>query len=142
MAEIGGEANGIGRVLVVDDDQAVLSSLKFALELEGFTVQTYASGTEVLGDALLPGAGCLVIDYNLLEMNGLDLLDDLRRRHVELPAILITTHPNRALRARAAGASVPIVEKPLLGNALTVAIRAALADPRGPGLGMDAPTTH
>jgi len=35
-----------------------------------------------------------------------------------MPAILITIHPNAALRARAAAAGVPIVEEPLLGSAL------------------------
>jgi len=40
-------------------------------------------------------------------MNGLDLLVELRRRKVDLPAILITTHPNAAVRDRAARARVP-----------------------------------
>ena len=69
-----------------------------------------------------------MIDYNLPDMNGLDLLAALRRSGVTLPAILITTNPNALIRANAAAARVPIVEKPLLGNALVDGIRGALAD--------------
>jgi CheY-like chemotaxis protein len=51
-------------------------------------------------------------------MNGLDLVSALRARHIDTPAILITSHPNQSLRDRAAAAGVPIVEKPLLNSLL------------------------
>jgi FixJ family two-component response regulator len=113
-------------VVVIDDDPAVLGALKFSLELEGFQVDTYRGGRELLAESRLPQAGCLVIDYKLPEMDGLDLLAALRRRNVLLPAILITSHPTAALRRRAAEVSTPIIEKPLLGDALTSAIRSSL----------------
>jgi hypothetical protein len=53
-------------------------------------------------------------------------VDLLRRRNVTLPALLITTNPNRSLRNAARAADVPIVEKPLLGDTLLRSIRAAL----------------
>jgi two-component system, LuxR family, response regulator FixJ len=56
-------------------------------------------------------------------MNGLDLITLLRARRFAAPAILITSHPSPSLRARAHKAGVPIVEKPLLGNALLDKIR-------------------
>jgi hypothetical protein len=46
---------------------------------------------------------------------------------VELPAILVTTNPRTALRNRAAAAGVPIIEKPLLTDALLTTVRKALA---------------
>ena len=54
---------------------------------------------------------------------GLDLIALLRAREFNAPAILITSHPSASLRDRAAEARVPIVEKPLLGNALLDKIR-------------------
>jgi two-component system, LuxR family, response regulator FixJ len=117
-----------GKIVVVDDDPAVLGALKFALELEGFTVAPYRSASELLAQQRLPQSGCLVIDYRLPDMNGLNLLASLRSRLVHLPALLITSQPSAALRKRAAAAEVPIVEKPLLGNALLDAIGAAMAD--------------
>jgi two-component system, LuxR family, response regulator FixJ len=113
-------------VLIIDDDPAVRNSLKFALEVEGFCVRSYQTGAELLKDGDIPDDGCLVVDYKLPEMNGLDLLVELRRRNVDLPAILITTHPNAAVRDRAAKAGVPLIEKPLLNDTLFQGIRAAL----------------
>ena len=114
-------------VVVVDDDPAVLGALKFALELEGFSVADYRSGSELLAQSELPQAGCLVIDFRLPDMDGLALLEALRDRAIDLPAVLTTSHPTQGLRGRAAAVAVPIIEKPLLGNALFEAIESALA---------------
>ena len=112
-------------VVVIDDDVAVRNSLKFSLEVDGYAVQAYAGAGQPLDEADLAGRGCLVIDYNLPGTDGLSALARLRARGVLMPAILITSHPNAALRARAAAAGVPIVEKPLLGNALLDAVHDA-----------------
>jgi FixJ family two-component response regulator len=55
----------------------------------------------------------------------MELITKLRERRVLTPAVLIVSHANTALSARAAKAQVPIVEKPLLGNALLDCIRKA-----------------
>jgi two-component system, LuxR family, response regulator FixJ len=114
-------------VVIIDDDAAVRSSLKFSLEIEGFTVRDYSNVNELLNGSKLIAAGCLVVDYNLPEMNGLEMLRKLRDRQIAAPAILITSHPSAAVRQRAAEAGVPIIEKPLLGNALIEGIRNAFA---------------
>ena len=114
-------------VVIVDDDLAIRNSLAFSLRVEGIAVLAYASGAELLKDLPVFGAGCLVIDYKLPGMNGLDLLAELRRRRIATPAILITTHPSTAVRERAAASGTALIEKPLLGDALFVEIRAALA---------------
>lgn len=114
-------------IFVVDDDSAVRDSLKFSLQVEGYRVVACASGAELLALPALTDEGCVVIDYHLRDMNGLDLLAVLRARHVALPAILVTSHPQPAVRRRAAAAGVPIIEKPLLGNALTDSIQRAIA---------------
>jgi two-component system, LuxR family, response regulator FixJ len=114
-------------VLVIDDDPAVRSSLKFSLEVEGFTVRVYSGAHELLSDdADLPAKSCLLIDYYMPTMNGLELLARLRDRGVSIPAVVITGHSNRRLRERIAAAGVPLIEKPFLGNILTDRIREAL----------------
>jgi FixJ family two-component response regulator len=113
-------------VVIVEDDPAVRSSLAFSLQAEGFSVRSYASAAEILREVPAPETACLVIDYKLPKMNGLDLLAELRRRQVAAPAILITTHPSAALRERAAATDTVLIEKPLLGEALFQEIRAAL----------------
>src|SRR5688572_25424832 len=101
-------------VLIVDDDPAVRSSLQFFLEIEGFVVRAYACGSDLLNDLNMPESGCLVIDYRLPSMNGLDLLSELRRRSIKLPAILVTTDPSSSVRAQTAAAGALLIEKPLL----------------------------
>lgn len=113
-------------VHVVDDDSAVCSALKFALEIEGFSVRTYASSNEILA-AEIPHGGCMIIDYNLPGTNGLDLLCELDRRQVHLPSFLITTNPTARVRERATAQGVAIIEKPLLGNQLSEAVRASFS---------------
>lgn len=125
MADIRPAARPI--VVVVDDDPAVLGALKFALEIEGFVVAPFRTGTAVLAERSFPDTGCLVIDLKLPDIDGLTLLALLRERAIRLPALLITSHPTAKLRGRAAAAGVPIVEKPLLGSALPDAIRSALS---------------
>jgi len=112
-------------VTVVDDDPAVCGSLKFALELEGFVVRTYGSGAELLDTSGFEICDCFVIDQRMPGMTGMELVDALRQRHILTPVILIISHPSAALSARAQKAAVPIVEKPLLGNALVEHIREA-----------------
>lgn len=111
-------------VAIVDDDPAVRGSLAFSLETEGFSVCTYANGSDLLRD--VPRAECFVIDYKLPGMNGLDVLAELRRRQIATPAILITTHPNAAVRERAANSRTVLIEKPLLGDTLFHEIRSAI----------------
>lgn len=113
-------------ILLVEDDPAVVNALTFSLELEGFEVRAYANGETLLASLPLPAAGCLVLDYNLPGMDGLNLLERLRASNVELPAILITTNPRGALRAQAALAGAEIIEKPLLTDALRDSVRCAL----------------
>jgi two-component system, LuxR family, response regulator FixJ len=112
-------------MLVVDDDPAVGNSLKFVLEVEGFQVRVFSSAEELLNEDSLPDASCLVVDYYMPQMNGLELVSHLRDRNVLIPAILITPAPSQNLRNRAAAAGVPIVEKPLLGSRLLDSIREA-----------------
>lgn len=117
-------------VFVVDDDAAVRSALAFALDMEGFAVETYGCGEELLLRDPPTAPGCLLLDERLPGVSGMDTLRQLRARHVDLPAILVTSHPNGPLREAAARAGVPILEKPLLGETLIAAIRDALERPR------------
>lgn len=113
-------------VVLVDDDPAVRNSLKFSLELEGFEVDAFDSGETLLARQLPDHDTCLVLDERLPGLTGLQTLAELRDRRVALPALLITTNPNPNIRAAAAAAGISIVEKPLLCDALSGRIRAAL----------------
>jgi two-component system, LuxR family, response regulator FixJ len=114
-------------VIIVEDDPDLLQSLRFSLQLEGFTVRLCETAEALLAAAQLPATGCLVIDQILPGKSGVDLLCQLRAEGVRLPAIIITTNPGTWIRTRAIACEATIVEKPLLGSVLTEAIRRALA---------------
>jgi two-component system response regulator FixJ len=114
-------------VAVVDDDLAVRSSLAFAMGNEGLSIRPYESAEALLSDPRAGEANCFVIDYKLPGQNGLELIDELRRRGVAAPAVLITTEPHARVRRAAAAGCIAIVEKPLLGDALFQEVHAALA---------------
>jgi two-component system, LuxR family, response regulator FixJ len=100
------------RVAVVDDDPAVLDSLKLMLEVAGFLVRLYASAEAFLEDR---GAhlSCLILDHHLPRMTGLDLVERLRREGNAIPLLLITGSSSPAILARASALGVEkVLEKP------------------------------
>ncbi len=113
-------------VHVVDDDEAVRDSLRFLLEPEGFEVRTYASAGALL-DAELPPAGCVLTDFHMPEIDGLQLQARLAERCIRLPIIVMTGHAEVpvAVRAMKAGA-IDFLEKPFADGALLAAVRRAL----------------
>lgn len=115
-------------VAVVDDDAAVRHALKFALEFEGIEVRLYEGAQALLDDPGLDGHGCLVIDYRMPDIDGLELVEILQKRGLTIPVIMITGRANSAMRARASRAGIAaVLEKPLSDGALGDAIRHALA---------------
>jgi len=124
-------ANPPPRVLVVDDDAALLGALEFALQAEGYRVCSCA-GAEAALRAPIDQLACLVIDYKLPDIDGMDLALRLRCAGVTAPMILITSNPDARCRARAARDGAVIVEKPLLGDRLVRQIRALTEAARHP----------
>jgi len=121
-----------GTVLVVDDDDAVRNSLKFALELHGLSVRPYADGDHLLADGNLPDEACLVVDYRMPVWDGIDLLDCLHERDIHLPAILITAGTAPEIRERAIRSGYrQVLEKPLEDCSLLDGIRSALSEATG-----------
>ncbi|MFI5365525.1 MAG: response regulator transcription factor [Candidatus Binatia bacterium] len=118
-------------VFVVDDNVGVRKSLRALLESAGLTVETYASGEEFLAAYDPERPGCLVLDVRLRHRSGLDLQDELRRRQVMLPIIVLTGHGNvpTSVRALKAGA-VDFLQKPVPPKLLLARIRAALDSDR------------
>jgi FixJ family two-component response regulator len=131
-----------GSVLIVDDDAAVRNSLKFALGIEGMDVRLYGSGVELLADDHLPERGCLVVDYHMPSINGIQLVGILHGRHKHYPTILISGHVSDEVRDRAAAAGIQeVLEKPLHDETLMNRIRVALSSNQDPKGGAATPGT-
>lgn len=116
-----------GTIYVVDDDPDVRDSLQILLEFSGFDVKTFDSALKFLATDIRQLNGCLVADIRMPDMDGLQLQDEIVRRNIGLPVIVITGHGDipLAVRAMRAGA-IDFLEKPFREEALLESIRRGL----------------
>jgi FixJ family two-component response regulator len=119
-------------VAIVDDEEPVRKALKRLLVASGFEVESYASGKEFLATKH-QRADCVVLDLHMPGMSGLEVLEELRATHRELPALIITAYDTAEARAQclAAGASA-YLRKPLEERVLLNSISASMAHARNP----------
>lgn len=112
---------------IIDDDEAVRDSLVALLTSTGLSVQAYASAQEFLESREASRVGCLIVDCQMPDMDGLTLVDGLAARGRRVPVIVISGNCDNTTsqRARRAGA-VAILEKPFSEKILFAAIRRAL----------------
>lgn len=76
-------------ILLADDDIELSGLLKEYFESEGFQVRLAHDGREALDEARKPGLDLVVLDVMMPEMNGMDVLKELRRES-RLPVIMLT----------------------------------------------------
>lgn len=116
-----------GRVILVEDDREVRDSLTMLLRAWGFSVEVFQTGTQMLMNRYLPDGDCLLIDYKMPYLNGIELLTRLRRAGSDVPALLITGVFSNTLmeKALAAGFS-DVLEKPGLDRVLASRILALM----------------
>lgn len=118
-------------VFVVDDDEAVRTSLRLLLKSVGLPVETYAAAQEFLEQFDPDRAGCLVLDIRMPGMSGLELQQQLNDRHSIMPIVFITGHGDvpMAVEAMQAGA-VDFIQKPFRDQDLIDRINRALEKDR------------
>ena len=111
------------KVVLVDDDAAVRSSLKLLLAGRGYDVAVFAGGQAVLDANLSDDHFCLLADYLMPDIDGISLLGKLRKQGWSGPALLITGHFDSGLakRAKTAGYSA-VFQKPLDSQRLIDAV--------------------
>lgn len=101
-------------VRIVDDDEKVLASEAFLVNMAGFRTSTYNSAKEFLekDDPLFPG--CVILDIRMPEMSGLQLQEEMKKREIDLPIIFLTGHGDidMAVKAMLTGATDFIVKPP------------------------------
>ncbi|MEM7060192.1 MAG: response regulator [Pseudomonadota bacterium] len=100
-------------VFIVEDDDDVRSSLCRALSLHGYVSEGFSDPLDFLNTFDGSAPGCIVLDYGLPGVNGLDLQKWLIERQISTPIIFITGHGGvpESVRAIQAGA-IDFLEKP------------------------------
>jgi two-component system, OmpR family, response regulator ChvI len=91
----GGASRAGGRkvtntIALVDDDRNILTSVSIALEAEGFVVRCFSDGAEALRSLNANGVDLAVLDIKMPRMDGMELLEQLRRQS-NIPVIFLTS---------------------------------------------------
>jgi len=118
------------QVAVVDDDEAVLDSLRLLLEAEGFAVATFNGARAFLHHYPNRSCACVVTDVRMPDMDGLELIEALRSHGPLPPIIVVTGHGDvpMAVRAMKLGAR-DFLEKPFDPDRLIASVADALREP-------------
>jgi FixJ family two-component response regulator len=115
-------------VYIVDDDEAICSSLRLLLKSCGIPATSHGSAEAFLSAYDPEQPGCLVLDVRMPGMSGLELQDELNRRGAIIPVIFVTGHGDvpMAVEAMRHGAT-DFLQKPFGDQEFTDRIQRALA---------------
>ena len=124
------DAMNIGRahrILVIEDEGHVAGFIRDALTEIGYAVTVAAGGADALNKVTDDAPDLVLLDLNLPDMPGFEVLDRLRARSPALPVVIVSgnTDPMMAEAALALGA-VDYVTKPVTLDRLSEAVAAAL----------------
>ena len=115
------------KLLVVDDDPLIRRSLGEVLRREGYQVVEASTGAEALRMVANAAPSLVITDFNMPELDGMQLLRELHARKPDLPVILVTGYGTveQAVEAMKAGA-YDYVSKPIIDEEMKLVIRRAL----------------
>lgn len=113
-------------VLVVDDDVAILDTLRSIFSAAGLHSKCYSSASQVLESPTLSDA-CLSTDVRSPQMKGGELLEEIARRQIDVPVIVVSGNADvsQAVKAMKAGAG-DFLEKPIDEKRSLSSIKSAL----------------
>ncbi len=77
-------------IFVVDPDAAVRDAISITLRANGFRVRLFGSGGEFLDRRPLVPRGCLLVEFDLLDMAGTELISRLAAARIVLPTVIMS----------------------------------------------------
>lgn len=115
-------------VFVVDDDQAVRSALTNLLDSAGYSVRAFASAADFLAEVEPEAHACVVLDVQMPEMGGFEVVAQLAHAGPAMPVIMLTGFGTISLSVQAMKAgAVEFLTKPFMPEQLLRAVGDALA---------------
>jgi len=117
----------MAKILVIDDERSIRNTLKDILEFEKHKVILAENGKQGLDAALNDLFDIIFSDIKMPEMDGIELLEQLKEKDVEAPVVMISGHGNieTAVDCIKKGA-FDFIEKPIDLNRLLITVRNAL----------------
>ena len=113
------ERSASSRLVLVEDDENVRRSMTMLLRARGYMIDAYRSGAEFLMIQGQHGGDCLLIDYKMPRLDGLEVMRRVRAENDLTPAIMITGYYSDSLYARARAVGYAgVLEKPALPGTL------------------------
>lgn len=104
-----------GNLLLIDDETLLLERTALLLEDIADTVYTASSGKEGLKILDTKEIHCIICDINMPEMNGVEVLENIRKTNTEIPFIFYTGHGSRELMKKAVKlGAFDFIDKPFL----------------------------
>lgn len=114
-------------VFVVDDDPSMVRTFCALAESAGLTHEAFPTAEDFLGAYRSTRPGCLILDFRLPGLSGLDLLQELAGRGIMLPVIMVSGDSDTSLIARAMrNGAFDFLAKPVNRQVLLDRIWAAL----------------
>jgi len=118
-------------VAIVDDDRQARLSLSSLMRSYGIKVEVFASAKSFLSSPQLATFDCVITDLHMPKMNGLEMIEEMRRLRGPAPVIAISAFEEE--RARAAGEGVDVfLPKPVDANLLLTSMRRLLGNGDAP----------
>jgi FixJ family two-component response regulator len=114
-------------ISVIDDDESFRTSLVGLLRSLGYEAQGFTSAVEFIDSGEEEACDCIITDFCMPKMSGLDLIQLLTARGSTVPVIMVTGRPEPGLKAKAAAAgAVCLLMKPFDDDALIGYLERAL----------------
>ena len=125
----GQNSNGKPRLLIVDDEEMVLTSIRSFLELEdNYRIDSYTDPRQALDHVRQNSLDLVIADYLMPHMEGIEFLTQVRALQPEATRILLTGYADKesAIRAINQVGLFQYIEKPWVNNQLLLTIRNGL----------------
>jgi len=100
----------MAKILIVDDEEGIRMLYSMELQDEGYEVITLPDGKDLIAVVNKEKPDCVVLDIKMREYNGLDLLQQVRKEHYDLPVILNSAYSSFKVDLKAVAADYYVVK--------------------------------
>jgi DNA-binding response OmpR family regulator len=100
----------MAKILIVDDEEGIRMLYSMELEDEGYQVITLADGRDLMKIIDSERPDCIILDIKMKDYSGLDLLQQIRKKHYDMPVILNSAYSSFKVDLKAVAADYYVVK--------------------------------